>query len=139
MYVGAERAPLGLLGALSMTDIAALNLDSSVKPIVYSPAFVSRYKLTGSNFFTGAGGAGGAGAAALGAVTFFDATFFGAAFFFAGAFFFAAAFGAVVFFAVGIRPPVALKVSITGCCGSWFDTGYRNSIVWCGRAGNCLV
>ena len=66
------------------------------------------------------------------------AAFLGAAFF-AGDFFFGAAFFAAGFFAVGISPPIALKVSITGCCVSWFDTDCRNSIVLCGRAGNCLV
>ena len=113
-----------------MRSIAASYIFSSENQSVCSAAFVSRYTATGLNVLIGAGGFG---ATALGAA------FLGASFFFAGAFFFAAAFGAVVFFTVGIRPPVALKVSITGCCGSWFDTGYRNSIVWCGRAGNCLV
>ena len=76
--------------------------------MIFSPELVRIYTLTGANFF---------GAAFFGAA-FLGAAFLGAAFF-AGAFF----FGAAGFLAVGMGPPVALKVSITGCCARWFDTG----------------
>jgi hypothetical protein len=130
-----------------MHVIAALNRNSSEKVTVFSPPFVCRWTDTGAKTFTAGAGAGaGAGFAAdflaagfLAGAFFAGAFFFAGALFFAGAFFLAAVFGAAVFLAVGISPPIAFKVSITGCCVSWFDTDYRNSIVLCGRAGNCLV
>ena len=120
------RDPPELEGAALIADIAALKLASSLKYSVVSPEFVRMY----TDRRLGAGlGAGAAflGAAFLGAA-FLGAAFLAGAFFFAGAFF-VVALGAAVFFGVGMSPPVALKVSITGCHSSWFDTGWGNSIV----------
>ena len=113
-----------------MIFIAALKLLSPTKLNVFSPAFVR----THTERCFGGGGAGfGAG---LG-VGLAAATFFGAAFF-AGAFFFAAGLDDAVFFGVGMSPPIAVQVSITGCSESWFDTGCVNSIVWLDRSSTLV-
>ena len=114
-----------------MADIAASKLLSSLHVSVVSPEFVSRY--TERCFGAGAGAAFFTGAAFLGAA-FLGAVFLGAAFFFAGAFL-VAAFGAAVFLGVGMVPPIALKVSITGYTRSWFDTRCTNSIGLLGLSG----
>ena len=129
------REPPELEGADLMIFIADSKSLSPTKCSVCSPEFVRRY--TERRFGAGAGAGAGLGAAFfagafLGAAflgaAFFGAAFFGAAFFLAGAFF-VAALGAAVFFVVGMSPPIALKVSITGCHETWFDTGWGNSIV----------
>ena len=97
-----------------MHSIAALNRDSSEKVTVCSLPFVCRYTDTGVKPFTvGAGFAAGALATA----------FLAGAFFAVDGFFFVAVFGAAVFLAVGMSPPIAFTVSITGCYAQWFDTG----------------
>jgi len=108
-----------------MHNIAALNRDSSEKMMVCSLPFVCRYTDTGVKVFTSGAGL----AAGFLSAGFLVGAFFVGAFFRAGAFFFAAVFGAAVFLAVGISPPIAFKVSITGCCVQWFDMDWRNSIV----------
>ena len=110
-----------------MADIAASKLLSSLNVSVVSPEFVSRYT---ERCFGGAG----AGAAFFTGAAFLGAAFLGATFFFAGAFL-VAAFGAAVFFGVGMVPPIALKVSITGYTRSWFDTRCTNSIGLLGLSG----
>ena len=98
-----------------MHSIAALNRDSPEKVTVCSLPFVCRYTDTGVKTFTT-----GAGFSATGTLA---TTFFTGAFFLVEGFFFVAVFGAAVFLAVGMSPPVVFKVSITGCCAQWFDTG----------------
>ena len=113
-----------------MIFIADSKSLSPTKCSVGSPEFVRRY--TERRFGAGAGAGAGLGVAffagAFLGAAFLGAAFFGAAFFLAGAFF-VAALGAAVFFVVGMSPPIALKVSITGCHERWFDTGWGNSIV----------
>ena len=124
------RDPPELEGADLMTFIADSKSLSPTKCSVCSPEFVRRY--TERRFGAGSGAGAGLGAAffagAFFGAAFFGAAFFGAAFFLAGAFF-VAALGAAVFFVVGMSPPIALKVSITGCHETWFDMGWGNSIV----------
>lgn len=113
-----------------MIFIAESKSVSPTKYNVFSPELVKRY--TERCFGAGAGGGGGGGAAffagAFLGAAFLGAAFLGAAFFLVGAFFLAA-LGAAVFFVVGMSPPIAFTVSITGCHETWFDTGWGNSIV----------
>tara|TARA_R100000479_G_scaffold176040_1_gene128801 strand:- start:317 stop:709 length:393 start_codon:yes stop_codon:yes gene_type:complete len=115
-------------------SIAALKSLSPVNTKVFSPELLSKYT---ERVFGGAGGFGAGFGAAFFAGAFLGAAFLGAAFFAAGAFL-VAALGAAVFFGVGMVPPIALKVSITGCARSWFDTGWCRPIVlsgWCFAPG----
>lgn len=102
-----------------MHSIAALNRDSSEKVTVCSLPFVCRYTDTGVKTFTaGAGFATGFLTAGTLATAFLAGAFFPV-----DGFFFVAVFGAAVFLTVGMSPPIAFKVSITGCYTQWFDTG----------------